>query len=95
MMTIAELKDILEARRVLVEGIEAMKSQEEAIDNLLKQEMTEAQVEELKVGEFTVRYKEIVSRRLDTNRLKSAMSEQVWEGFCNTQTSMRFTVTEK
>lgn len=63
----------------------------DAIRAELKADLEEKGVEELKTKNFVIRWKEIISSRLDGKALKAALPD-VYKQFCNTTTSRRFTV---
>ena len=56
-----------------------------------QQKELEAQAEALKTKNFIVRWKEIISSRLDGKALKAALPD-VYGQFCKPSTSRRFTV---
>ncbi|MCD8363017.1 MAG: hypothetical protein LUC98_08675 [Lachnospiraceae bacterium] len=72
--------------------ITELEAQAEAIRAELKADMETKGVEELKTKHFTIRWKEIMSSRLDGKRLKSELPS-VYDRFCRISTSRRFTVT--
>ncbi len=63
----------------------------EAIRTELKADLEEKGVDELKTKNFMLRWKEIISNRLDSKALKAALPD-VYGQFCKTSTSRRFTV---
>lgn len=63
----------------------------DAIRAELKADLEEKGVDELKTKNFIVRWKEIISSRLDGKALKAALPD-VYGQFCKTSTSRRFTV---
>jgi predicted phage-related endonuclease len=63
----------------------------EAIKTELKAELETLEVEELATDHYTIRWKEIISNKLDSKALKAAMPT-VYEKFCKTSTSKRFTI---
>ena len=63
----------------------------EAIRTELKADLAEKGVEELKTKNFVLRWKEIVSSRLDGKALKAALPD-VYGQFCKASTSRRFTI---
>ena len=63
----------------------------EAIRAELKADLDEKGVEELKTKNFILRWKEIISNRLDGKPLKTALPD-VYGQFCKASTSRRFTI---
>ena len=65
--------------------------QAEAIRAELKADLEEKGVEELRTKNFLIRWKEIISNRLDGKALKAALPD-VYGQFCKASTSRRFTI---
>lgn len=63
----------------------------EAIRAELKADLEEKGVEELKTRNFVLRWKEIISNRLDGKALKAALPD-VYGQFCRSSSSRRFTI---
>lgn len=63
----------------------------EAIRAELKADLEEKGVEELKTRDFVLRWKEIISNRLDGKALKAALPD-VYGKFCRSSSSRRFTI---
>lgn len=63
----------------------------EAIRAELKADMEEKGLDELKTKNFILRWKEIISNRLDGKALKAALPD-VYGQFCRASTSHRFTI---
>ncbi len=63
----------------------------EAIRAELKADMEEKGLDELKTKSFILRWKEIISNRLDGKALKAALPD-VYGQFCKVSTSRRFTI---
>lgn len=78
-----------------LQAIEAQQKELEAAADAiraeLKADLEEKGVEELKTANFVIRWKEIVSARLDSKALKAALPD-VYGQFCKTTSSRRFTV---
>ncbi len=68
-----------------------LEAQAEAIRAELKADLEEKGVEELKTKNFILRWKEIISNRLDGKALKAALPD-VYGQFCKVSTSRRFTI---
>lgn len=72
-------------------GAIKLEAQAEAIKAELKADLEEKGVEELKTKNFILRWKEIVSNRIDSKALKAALPD-VYGQFCKASVSRRFTV---
>lgn len=81
---IKKLQEIEAQQRELETAAEAIRAE-------LKADLEEKGVEELKTKNFIVRWKEIISSRLDSKALKAALPD-VYGQFCKTSTSRRFTI---
>lgn len=68
-----------------------LEAQAEAIRAELKADLEEKGVEELRTKNFILRWKEIISNRLDGKALKAALPD-VYGQFCRASTSRRFTI---
>ena len=86
---------MIENRVKKLQAIEArQKELEEAADAIraeLKADLEEKGVEELKTRNFVLRWKEIISSRLDGKALKAALPD-VYGQFCRTSACRRFTI---
>lgn len=86
---------MIENRIKKIQSIEAqVKELEAAADAIraeLKADLEEKGVEELKTANFVLRWKEIISARLDGKALKAALPD-VYGQFCRPSTSRRFTI---
>lgn len=86
---------MIENRIRKLQEIEAQQKELEAaaeeIRAELKADLEEKGVEELKTKNFILRWKEIISSRLDSKALKAALPD-VYGQFCKTSTSRRFTI---
>lgn len=71
--------------------IAQFQEQAEAIKTELKADLEEKGVQELKTKNFLIRWKEIVSNRLDGKALKAALPE-IYSQYCRPTSSRRFTV---
>lgn len=86
---------MIENRVKRLQEIEAqqkeMETAAEAIRAELKADMEEKGLDELKTKNFILRWKEIISNRLDSKALKAALPD-VYGQFCKTSASRRFTI---
>ena len=86
---------MIENRIKKLQAIEAQQKEldaaADAIRAELKADLEEKGVQELKTKNFIVRWKEIVSSRLDGKALKAALPD-VYSQFCKASTPRRFSV---
>ena len=86
---------MIENRIKKLQAIEAQQKEldtaAEAIRAELKADLEEKAVDELKTKSFILRWKEIISNRLDGKALKAALPD-VYGQFCKASTSRRFTI---
>ena len=68
-----------------------LEAQAEAIRAELKADLEQKGVDELQTPNFILRWKEIISNRLDGKALKAALPD-VYGQFCKASTSRRFTI---
>lgn len=71
--------------------IKEAQEEAEAIKDLLKAEMTAQGTQEMTVDVYTVRYKTVTSRRLDSKKLKADHAD-LYNAYTTETTSCRFTV---
>ena len=69
----------------------ALEEQAEQIRREIKADMETKQVEEMKAGSFVIRWKTILSSRLDGKALKAALPE-IYSQYCKSSESRRFTI---
>ena len=69
----------------------ALDEQAEKIRQEIKADMEEKQVDEMQAGSFIVRWKTILSSKLDGKALKAALSE-IYGQYCKASASRRFTI---
>ncbi|MFG6332449.1 MAG: hypothetical protein K1W28_11595 [Lachnospiraceae bacterium] len=77
--------------KALESQIAELQEQADAIKSELKADLEEKGVDELKTKNFIIRWKEIISSRLDGKALKAALPD-VYSQYCRTSASRRFTV---
>ena len=75
----------------LEEQIAKLQEQADVIKGELKADLEEKGIDELKTKNFMIRWKEIVSSRLDSKALKAALPD-VYNQFVKQTRSRRFTV---
>ena len=86
---------MIENRIKKLQAIEAqqkeLEAQADTIRAELKADLKEKGVEEFKTKNFILRWKEIISNRLDSKALKAALPD-VYGQFCKASASRRFTI---
>lgn len=73
-------------------AIEEMKAEAEEIRNSIKAEMDARGTEELQIGQFIVRFTNVVSSRFDTKRFKEKFGADVYKAFTKEVQSRRFSI---
>ena len=69
-----------------------MKAEAEEIRNDIKAEMEARETEELKIGQYIVRFTNVISSRFDTKRFKEAFGADVYKAFTKEVKSRRFSI---
>ena len=90
-MTERMIENRVQKLRALEADAEAIQTEVEAIRTELKADLEEKGVDELKTRNFVLRWKEVVSNRLDSKALKAALPE-VYVQFCKASATRRFTI---
>lgn len=87
-----ELNAKVKELRELQQLIEEATAEAEAIKDELKAYMTAANVEEMSVGLFTLRYKIVTGSRFDKNAMIDRFGEECYRSFCKPTETRRFTI---
>ena len=90
-MTEGMMENRVKKLKALESQIAELQEQADAIKSELKADLEEKGVDELKTKNFIIRWKEIISNRLDGKALKAALPE-IYSQYCRTSASRRFTV---
>lgn len=90
-MTERMLENRIKKLREIEAQQEALERQAEALKAEIKADMEAKGTDELSTKNFLVRWKEVVSSRLDGKALKEALPD-VYSRYCKTTNSRRFTV---
>ncbi len=90
-MTERMMENRVKKLKALESQIAELQEQADAIKSELKADLEEKGVDELKTKNFIIRWKEIISNRLDGKALKAALPE-IYNQYCRTSASRRFTV---
>lgn len=90
-MTERMIENRVQKLRALEAEAEAIQEKADAIRAELKADLEEKGVDELQTASFTLRWKEVVSNRLDSKALKAAMPD-IYDQFCKASATRRFTI---
>ena len=90
-MTERMIENRVQNLRALEAEAEAIQEKADAIRAELKADLEEKGVDELQTASFTLRWKEVVSNRLDGKALKAALPD-VYVQFCKASATRRFTI---
>lgn len=72
--------------------IEELKAEAEAIKDSLKEVMTINGCDEMSVGDYVVRYTDVLSSRFDTKRFKEEMGADLYKAYTKEISSKRFSI---
>lgn len=72
--------------------IEEMKAEADEIRNDIKAEMEARGTEELKIGQYIVRFTSVISSRFDTKKFKEKFGADVYKAFTKEVKSRRFSI---
>lgn len=90
-MTERQIENRVKKLQELEAQQKALKAEAEEIKNVLKTELESQELEELKTKSFIIRWKEVVSSRLDSKTLKAELPE-IYSKYCKSSSSKRFTI---
>ncbi len=90
-MTERMIENRIKKLTVLEEQIAQLQDQADMIKGELKADLEEKGLDELKTKNFLIKWKEIVSNRLDGKALKAALPE-IYSQYCRPTCNRRFTV---
>lgn len=90
-MTERMIENRVKKLSALEEQIAQLQEQAEEIKAELKADLDKKGVQELRTKNFLIKWKEIVSNRLDGKALKAALPE-IYSQYCRPTSSRRFTV---
>ena len=91
-MTDRQVKNRVQRLQELEQQIKDLQSQADDLETEIKTEMENRETDELQVTGFVVKWKTILSKRLDSRALKAAMPD-VYQMYQKETCSRRFTVT--
>ena len=90
-MTKAEIIKKVEKYNEWKDLIEEAKKELEIIENEIKEEMLERELEELAADQYIIRYTNVLSNRFDTTNFKKTYAE-LYKAFTKQIASKRFTI---
>ena len=90
-MTKAEIIKKVEKYNEWKDLIEEAKKELEIIENEIKEEMLERELEELAADQYIIRYTNVLSNRFDTTNFKKTYAE-LYKAFTKQIASKRFTL---
>ena len=90
-MTERMIENRIKKLSALEDQIAQLQEQAEEIKAELKADLDKKGVQELRTKNFLIKWKEIVSNRLDGKALKAALPE-IYNQYCRPTSSRRFTV---
>lgn len=90
-MTERMIENRIKKLSALEAQVAQLQEQADVIKGELKADLEEKGLEELQTKNFLIRWKEIVSSRLDGKALKAALPE-IYSKYCRPTSSRRFTV---
>jgi len=88
-MTNRQYENRIKKIQNLEEQVKSLQDQIDGLKNEIKESMT---ADEVNTGNFIIRWKEVISRRLDSTALKKALPD-VWQTYSKDSSSRRFTIT--
>ena len=90
-MTDRQLNNRITSLQRIEAQMKALEAQAEAIRAEQKADLESKGEEEHNTGSFVIRWKEIISRRLDSKALQTALPD-VFTAFCRESAARRFTI---
>lgn len=90
-MTDRQLNNRIQKINDLEIQIKEMEAQVDAIRNEIKADLTEKHTDEHNTGSFVIRWKEVISSRLDSKALKAALPD-VFKTYSKESKCRRFTI---
>lgn len=88
-MTNRQYENRIKKIQSLEEQVKDLQIQIDDLKDEIKASMT---ADEVNTGNFIIRWKEVISKRLDSTALKNALPD-VWKAYSKDSRSLRFTIT--
>lgn len=77
-----------------VERLTRAKEEVKRLEELIKNEMTDRKVDEVKIENVIIRYKEVITSKFSAKEMKLKLGEAIYKSFCHDTPSMRFSITQ-
>lgn len=90
-MTEKQIENRIKKLQIIEAKQKELEEQAEALKAEIKADMESKGLDELETKNFIIRWKEVISNRLDGKALKAALPE-IYSQYCKASTSRRFTV---
>lgn len=90
-MTEKQIENRIKKLQIIEAQQKELENQAEALKAEIKADMESKELDELETKNFVIRWKEVISNRLDGKALKAALPE-IYSQYCKASTSRRFTV---
>lgn len=90
-MTERQIENKVKKLKELEAQQKALEIEADEIKSLLKAELEELKVDELPTKNFIIRWKEVISSRLDSKLLKSELPE-IYTKYCKSSSTKRFSI---
>lgn len=90
-MTEKQIENRIKKLQIIEAQQKELEDQAEALKAEIKADMESKGLDELETKNFVIRWKEVISNRLDGKALKAALPE-IYSQYCKASTSRRFTV---
>lgn len=90
-MTERQIENRVKKLQELEAQVKALEAETETIKNILKAELEAQSLEELKTKSFIIRWKEVISNRLDSKTLKADLPD-IYNKYCRSSSTKRFAI---
>lgn len=90
-MTERQIENRIKKLQIIETRQKELEDQAEALKAEIKADMESKGLDEMKTKSFIIRWKEVISNRLDGKALKAALPE-IYSQYCKASKSRRFTV---
>lgn len=90
-MTERQIENRIKKLQAIEAQQKALEKEAEALKTEIKADLEAKGIDEIKTASFVVKWKEIISNRLDGKALKDALPE-IYNQYCKKSASRRFTI---
>lgn len=91
-MSVSEIEVKASKLRELEELEDELKAEIESLRDDIKQEMIRRDTEELKAGQYIIRWTSVLSTRFDTKRFKEVFGDELYKAYTKEVSSKRFSI---